>query len=390
MVAQLGVEAIKLRVPMRIDLKYGRSWGDAKHSWEQPHGAAPKPIKHTSRPAVAETAAAFSPASSETSTLETSRPETISTSESSSSKPQATPAAINVSKVDGQTPFVSLRDVVCEYGAQLIHNKVVCPFHDDHKPSCHIYHDHFFCFVCGANGDAVTWLMEVQSLTYPEAIEALESFEPRAHPPEDDGKTLRMALALWEQAQPIAGTLAEYYLTGRHIDVTQLPADVPLRFHPHCMFGARQRHPCLLALLRDIETNAPAGILRTALTGDGKKIDRLSLGRWHAPRAIKLWPAGETLIVGEGVETVLSAATRMIHDGLPLRPAWATAGTARLATLPPIQGVKRLIVLADNDDAGCMAARRCGQTAANAGCTVQLLTPINVKDFNDIVRGRAA
>ena len=87
---------------------------------------------------------------------------------------------------------------------------------------------------------------------------------------------------------------------------------------------------------------------------------------------------------------MLSAATRMIHDGLPLRPAWATAGTARLATLPPIQGVKRLIVLADNDDAGRTAARRCGETAANAGCTVQLLTPTSVKDFNDIVRGRVA
>jgi hypothetical protein len=52
--------------------------------------------------------------------------------------------------------------------------------------------------------------------------------------------------------------------------------------------------------------------------------------------------------------------------------------------------VKRLIVLADNDDAGRTAARRCGETAANAGCTVQLLTPTSVKDFNDIVRGRAA
>jgi len=352
LVARLACEAVKLEVPMCADIKYGRSWGDATHSWEELDGAAPE---HT-------------PAAS---------PETA--------KP---PAA--TSPPEGQTPFVSLRDVVREFGAQLVHNKVICPFHDDHKPSCHIYHDHFFCFVCRANGNAITWLMEVENLTYPEAVETLESFEPRTHPPDDDGKTLRMALALWVQAQPIAGTLAEYYLVGRHIDVTQLPADVPLCFHPHCVFGAQQRHPCLLALLRDVETDAPAGILRTALTSDGKKIDRLSLGRWHAPRAIKLWPAGETLIVGEGVETVLSAATRMIHDGLPLRPAWATAGTARLATLPPIQGVKRLIVLADNDDAGCMAARRCGQTAANAGCTVQLLTPTNVKDFNDIVRGRAA
>ena len=28
--AQLGVEAIKLRVPMRIDLKFGCSWGDTE------------------------------------------------------------------------------------------------------------------------------------------------------------------------------------------------------------------------------------------------------------------------------------------------------------------------------------------------------------------------
>ena len=87
---------------------------------------------------------------------------------------------------------------------------------------------------------------------------------------------------------------------------------------------------------------------------------------------------------------MLSAATRMTHEDRPLRPAWATVGSARLATLPPILGVKQLIVLADKDDAGCTAARHCGETAANAGCTVQLLTPINVKDFNDIVRGRAA
>jgi putative DNA primase/helicase len=232
--------------------------------------------------------------------------------------------------------------------------------------------------------------MEVEGLTYPEAREALETFEPRAHAPDDDGRTLRLALALWDEAKPIAGTLAEYYLAGRHIDLTQLPADVPLRFHPHCVFrGAR--HPCLLALLADIETDAPAGILRTALTADGRKIDRLSLGRWHAPRAIKFWPASETtLVVGEGVETVLAAATRITHAGMPLRPAWATVGTGRLATLPPILGVKQLIVLTDNDEAGREAARRCAQTAVNAGCTALLLTPTAVNDFNDLVRKNAA
>jgi len=45
MVAQLCVEAVELKVPMRCDLKYGRNWGDAKHTWEELHGeAAPAPV----------------------------------------------------------------------------------------------------------------------------------------------------------------------------------------------------------------------------------------------------------------------------------------------------------------------------------------------------------
>jgi DNA polymerase-1 len=38
-VAQLGCEAVALEVPIRVDLKYGRNWGDAKHTWEELRGA---------------------------------------------------------------------------------------------------------------------------------------------------------------------------------------------------------------------------------------------------------------------------------------------------------------------------------------------------------------
>jgi hypothetical protein len=34
-VAQLGREAVKLEVPIEVDLKYGRNWGDATHTWEE-------------------------------------------------------------------------------------------------------------------------------------------------------------------------------------------------------------------------------------------------------------------------------------------------------------------------------------------------------------------
>ena len=42
LVARLGCEAVQLEVPMRVDLKFGRSWGDAKHTWEELTGASPR------------------------------------------------------------------------------------------------------------------------------------------------------------------------------------------------------------------------------------------------------------------------------------------------------------------------------------------------------------
>ena len=56
-----------------------------------------------------------------------------------------------------------------------------------------------------------------------------------------------------------AGTLAEQYLINRHIDVAALPEnlDAVLRFHPDCPFGKGTRHPCLLALFRDLFTTRP-------------------------------------------------------------------------------------------------------------------------------------
>jgi DNA polymerase I-like protein with 3'-5' exonuclease and polymerase domains len=37
LIARLACDAVRLEVPMRADLKFGRSWGDAKHTWEKLH-----------------------------------------------------------------------------------------------------------------------------------------------------------------------------------------------------------------------------------------------------------------------------------------------------------------------------------------------------------------
>ena len=56
--------------------------------------------------------------------------------------------------------------------------KICCPFHDDAHPSCHIYPDGFKCFACGAHGDHLTWLEEVQGLSVAAALVYLSGSGP--------------------------------------------------------------------------------------------------------------------------------------------------------------------------------------------------------------------
>jgi DNA polymerase len=62
-------------------------------------------------------------------------------------------------------------------------NHVSCPFHDDPKPSCSIYPDHFYCHGCGARGTRLEWLIEVDGMTRAEALNALQDWTG----PRDDG-----------------------------------------------------------------------------------------------------------------------------------------------------------------------------------------------------------
>jgi DNA polymerase len=274
--------------------------------------------------------------------------------------------------------------------------KLCCPFHDERTPSLQIYPDHFHCYGCGAHGDAVDWLMMADGLDRSAAIALLQrdappgpalaplmlSIETQAS---RDAKR-RRALQLWSQAKPIGGTLAERYLVEhRGINLGALPDAAALRFHSNCPFGLGVRHPCLIALRRDAVTDEPVAIHRVALTAGGQKIDRRMLGNGGV---VKLYPAGDRLIVGEGIETTLAAATRISRWGGLLQPAWAATSSGMLATLPPIPGVERLIILVDNDvnGAGQAAALRCTENWARAGREVVRLTPKRPgMDFNDLV-----
>jgi putative DNA primase/helicase len=162
-----------------------------------------------------------------------------------------------------------------------------------------------------------------------------------------------------------------------------------LRFHPDCTFGEGTRHPCLLALLRDIHSNEPRAIYRTALNSTGEKIGRMALGP-QTGSAIKLSAdenATQGLAVGEGLETVLAAMQ------LGFRPAWALGSTSGIRTFPVLNGLECLTILVDNDKngAGHRAAQECLDRWTDAGRQVLRVVPNCAgDDFNDVLRWSTA
>ena len=282
---------------------------------------------------------------------------------------------------------IPLADLISE---PAVNGMVCCPFHEDWEPSCRIYEDgHFYCFGCSAHGNQLDWLMQTENVDRETARQMLETWDgPRnVVRASDNGEAdLAFTLRLWEEAQPIAGTLAARYLAEtRKIDLAALPAsiDEALRFHPRCPFGPGNRNPCLLALMRNPNTDAVTGIQRTGLTADAHKIDRRMLGRRGT---VKLWPAGSQLVIGEGLETALAAATRLAYCDAPLQPAWAALSSDALGQFPVLPKIERLIILVDHDPPGKTAAACCAGRWERAKRNVIQLTPDEPGfDFNDLI-----
>jgi hypothetical protein len=251
-------------------------------------------------------------------------------------------------------------------------NKIICPFHDDHDPSLELYADgHYHCYACGAHG-------------------AIEELPDAAQTPILDGAqtdpdTLERGIQLWQAANPIRATLAERYLTKtRELDLTILPdIDAVLRFHPRCPFDGN-RYPCVLALFRDVETDAVAGIHRIALTANAEKIGRKMLGAWPHPRAIKLRPTGEKLLIGEGIETTIGGSMKVSWSSA----LWACGSAGAIAKLPLISGMTELAILVDRDGhgVGVRSARSCAGRWYPAHKVTLLIPRQDEADFNDLIR----
>jgi hypothetical protein len=205
----------------------------------------------------------------------------------------------------------------------------------------------------------------------------------RPLPAEPDGDAIKRteaALVLWRGAVPGEGTPVETYLASRRIIV---PVPPSIRFHAGLKHPSGSTWPAMVALVTHGADGKPIGIHRTFLARDGRakapvEPAKMMLGPCRGG-AVRLGPASDALMVGEGIETCLAAVQA---SG---RPAWAALSTSGLRTLDLPRELRDVIVLADGDEPGEAAARECAWRWKREGRRVRIARPLQGADFNDLL-----
>ena len=217
------------------------------------------------------------------------------------------------------------------------------------------------------------------------------TFQPRPQPvdkgeaEERRQRSITQARDIWERAREGRDSPIERWFQTRGID---LPVPLTLRWVRSCWHPSKASWPAMVARVDNVDGEF-IGIRRTYLLSDGSAKapvdpERASLGP-VAGGAVRLAPlAGAHLLVGEGIETCLSAM-----EAAEL-PVWAAGDTSALKNLVLPAAVRLVTILADNDAdirRGPAAARTAAQRWLKEGRKVRIAWPRSGKDFNDIAMG---
>ena len=250
----------------------------------------------------------------------------------------------------------------------------------------------------GEHGDLLDLIAANRNLdTLRDALDEARLFLslPRPSPPQRrpaQTGSPKAARRLWAMGQPIGGTLAQRYLDTRGIvGLNHAPA---LRFHPHCYYRgedasgeAPEAFPALLAIVTDLSGEI-TGLHRTWLdprTADKAPVDRPRKAMGHLlGHGVRFGKPADVLAAGEGLETMLS-----IRTALSRLPMVAALSANHLQALILPNGLKRLYIAEDADDAGRAAAEALAIRARTGGVDVFRLAPTG-NDFNDDLRVHGA
>lgn len=195
------------------------------------------------------------------------------------------------------------------------------------------------------------------------------------------------ARRLWQEAQPIAGTIAEAYLRGRGLTCHLPPT---LRFHSEAWHGpTARRWPALVAAVQGAGATA---VHRTWLRADGlgkADIDpaKAMLGATGGG-AVRLSQGPSRLVVAEGIESSLSLMCGLLDGPATVWAALSTSGMRGL-NLPTEPGWLTIATDSDDGGAGHLAGHALAERAHALGWQVSLLPAPVGFDWNDYIQGKA-
>jgi hypothetical protein len=257
-----------------------------------------------------------------------------------------------------------------------------CPAHEDGTPSLSIAQSGERVLVhchAGCGQERVLDVLRARGLWCARARPRAGRPQPKPAPPRATPSP--WALGIWRAAREARGSLVESWLKTRGL---RLPHGAPLRCHPRLWHRDTDTWwPGMVALVQGGLDGTPQAIHRTFLTREGRakapvRGPRLTLGPCKGG-AVRLAPAGATLMVGEGIETCLSA---MKATGLPV---WSALSASLMVSLALPREVREVIVLADGDDAGERAAIAAAQRWRAEGRHARIARPPRGQDFNDLL-----
>lgn len=270
-------------------------------------------------------------------------------------------------------------------------------------PKTGLWRDH----ATGMGGDMFALIQRERHCTFPEAInfgaEFLGTYTPvicslTAPVIYDDRQEVeqRKAIArqIWDAASPFFGSPAEAYLRNRlsHLHVAIPPRiDEALKFHPGVQIGS-EIYAAMVSAITDIRTDELLGVHLTAISVNGFaiKLEGKTLRRiWGTKKggAIKLTPDDEvhrSILVGEGIETVLSAMAITDFHG------WSLIDAGNLKHFPLLTGIETLAIAVDADEAGRDAANTLTNRWLQGRREIfQVEAAEAGMDLNDVIRSAA-
>lgn len=273
---------------------------------------------------------------------------------------------------------LSLDEIAHRLGGEVDGRFILCPSPgcdaDDRSCCVRVNPDDpgsFFVYYCeGARGRAYNFVREALDI----------------EPDHDTGERLAAARKIWGETIPAPGTVAEKYLRSRSITI---PIPECIRFHPQLKHSPSGAHwPAMVTEVVGLSGGFKA-IHRTYLRPDGNgkapvEPDKMTLGPIGGGCA-RLSPVSAKLVIGEGIETTLSA---MQLSGLP---GWAALSTGGMKGLLLPSEVESVVIAADVDEKGWgeKAAKIAARRFALEGRTVAIARPDAGKDFNDVLRSGA-